>query len=159
MVETFGGDSAPFILDRSGVVAGMGLRAKTSEQDLRNLLDATLSAVHVSRSDLIAIATMHTRADHPALLALAATLGVPVLALAAQDLDRPVPNPSMRVSELAATPSVAEAAALHFGPLLIEKRRSASATCALSRYSPAERGGNASASIAASTLPTSSAGP
>lgn len=158
MMDVSGGSSAHPILHRPGLVAGIGLRAGATEADLLALLDISLAAAHARRSDLVALATLDKRADHPALAALAKTLGVPVLSLAADDLEQVVPNPSMRVAELAATPSVAEAAALVFGPLRIEKQRSANATCALSRYEP-NAAGRSSAVIAASTVPTSTAGP
>ena len=155
MIEPFGGSAAHRALHRPGLVAGIGLRAAATSAELLDLLDACLAVASHRRHDLVALATLSARAGHPALLALAEQLAVPVLSLARDDLSSGVPNPSPRVAALIDVPAVAEAAALAFGPLIVEKRRSANGTCALSAYLP----GRSSASIAASTLATSSAGP
>lgn len=141
---------------RSRLVAGIGLRASASASDVLELLDACLAAVHARRADLAGLATLDLRSTHPQLLAVAGLLELPLLPLSADRLDPAAPNPSSRVADLAGVPSVAEAAALAFGPLVLAKQRSANVTCALARYSPADR---SSAPIAASTLATSSAGP
>jgi cobalamin biosynthesis protein CbiG len=93
------------------------------------------------------------------LLQAARLLDLPLAALSLTHLDRPVPNPSQRVRESVGVASVAEAAALAFGPLVLAKQRSRSVTCALSRYALAETSPRSSASTACSTLATSSAGP
>ena len=146
-------------MTRAGLVAGIGLRAGASADQLLALLDASLAAADASRNDLVALSTHEARAHHPALVASAAALGIPVLALAPQSLCQPAPNPSQRVARLIGVPSVAEAAALAFGPLVLAKRRTANLTCALSRYAPVDAFGRSSASSAVSTLATSSAGP
>ena len=142
-------------LNRSGLVAGIGLRAQTRIQDVMAFLDACLASAVARRSDLVALATLESKARHPALVAAAEQLGLPVFALPPPALLRGVPNPSDRVAGLVDIPSVAEAAALAFGPLVLEKQRGANLTCALSRYVP----GRSSAASAASMLATSSAGP
>jgi cobalamin biosynthesis protein CbiG len=143
-------------LTSPGLVAGIGLRENATVSELLALLDACLSAVSASRKDLVALATRDTRADHPALVAVSHELGLPIIALPQSCLTRDVPNPSARVSDLAGVPSVSEAAALAFGPLVVDKQVGANVTCALASYTPAQR---SSAAIAPSTLSTSTAGP
>lgn len=160
MIDDSSGESiAHPALSASGLVAGIGLRAAATADDLLSLIDTCLAALHARRADLVALATIDARRHHPALLAVARLLDIPVVALPAERLDGECPNPSQRVARLVAVPSVAEAAALSFGPLLVEKQRSGTVTCAISRYIPAWSVGRSSASSVASTLATSSAGP
>ena len=147
------------VLTRSGLVAGIGLRASATSDDILKLLDACLSAVHATRSDLIGLATVESRSDHAQLLEAGRILDLPLVTLSLAKLDRPVPNPSQRVRDRVGVASVAEAAALAFGPLVLAKRRSSQVTCALSRYTLAETSSSSRASSASSTLATSSAGP
>ena len=70
------------------------------------------------------------------MVATAAALGVPLLTHAADRLAAvPVPTPSAVVARHVGTPSVAEAAALLSGTrLIVHKRRSAHATCAVAQW-------------------------
>ena len=148
---------SPFAeLNRAGLIAGIGLKSTASPGDLLALLDTCLARIDCRRADIVALATIRARCRHPALLTVADLLKIPVLALAPDRLAQVVPNPSHRVVDLAGLPSVAEAAALALGRLVVEKQRGAGLTCALAHYTPA---GSSSASSAASTLSTSSAGP
>ena len=153
---TAGRSPAPTASQEAGVVVGLGLRRQTGVEELQALVEACLAAAGVAPARVSRIATLDARRDHPAIEALACRYGAEISALPPHGLARRVPNPSARVAALAGMPSVAEAAALAFGPLLLEKRRSPGATCALAldRSAYAE-----SASSAASTLSTSSAGP
>jgi cobalt-precorrin 5A hydrolase len=156
MSDDCGGPPAHPLLNRAGLVAGIGLRASASADDLLSLLDACLMAASASRADLVALATLRARAGHSAIAAVAKMFDIPVVGLPTHDLHTDVPNPSQRVAGLAGVPSVAEGSALAFGPLVLSKQRSANLTCALARYTPTDR---FSASSASSTLATSSAGP
>ncbi|QYO77517.1 cobalamin biosynthesis protein [Devosia salina] len=157
--DTAGPASASSSLNRPGLVAGLGLRTQAGPDDVLGLLDICLAMADMTRADLVALATVEDRQDHPALVEVARQLAVPLLALPVEGLTIPVPNPSARVQKLTGLTSVAEAAALRFGPLLVDKQRSARVTCALSRYSPARDSGRSSASMASSMLAASSAGP
>lgn len=141
----------------AGIVAGIGLRLKASGADLLDLLDTCLAEAGLARSDILALATLDRKQAYPALAEVAGILNVPILPVAVVNLLTPVPNPSLQVAGHIGHGSVAEAAALHFGPLLVEKRRGANVTCALAqcRYAPAAL----KAEMAASTVSTSSAGP
>lgn len=138
-----------------GIVAGIGLRQTAEMDEVVSLLDLCLDEAGLSRVDLSALATLDRRASHPALIEAGRLLDLPILALAEAALDRAVPNPSARVWTLTRLPSVAEAAAMAFGPLLVQKRRSASVTCALSHCYAAPL---SSAAMTASMLSTSLAG-
>ncbi|WP_330998259.1 cobalamin biosynthesis protein [Devosia faecipullorum] len=138
---------------------GLGARFCAGPEEILHLLDATLAEAGLDRHDLAALATLDGKQSHPALRSVADRLALPLLAVPPQDLPRDVPNPSPHVTHYLALPSVAEASALAFGPLLVEKRRSANATCALSRWTPPYALPTSSAASAASTLSTSSAGP
>lgn len=138
-----------------GIVAGLGLRRAATADELLALLDSALAEAALDRGQLAALATLEGKHAHPALRAVASRLDIPLLALPETMLHRPVPNPSRRVALHLRLPSVAEAACLALGPLLLEKRRSANATCALSLYGVPM----SSAASAAAMLSTSNAGP
>jgi len=98
---------------RPEVVVGLGTRTGADPAVVLELLDRALSECRVTRADVVAVATVDARAGEPALTQLAALLAVPLLSYPAEQLNRvAVPTPSTRVAELAATASVAEAAAL-----------------------------------------------
>ncbi|MBB4819886.1 cobalt-precorrin 5A hydrolase [Pseudomonas alcaligenes] len=124
------------------LVAGLGCRRGCSEQELRALLDAALAELGLVPGHLSALASVDSKADEPGLQALALTLRLPLALLPAAQLAAC----EGRLSGLSAialretgSPGIAEAAALvqaealagRPARLLVEKRRSANATCAL----------------------------
>lgn len=125
------------------LVVGVGLRAGTSYDELRALVDDALPG-----TDVGVIVTITGRESEPAVRQLAVDLGAELTAVGPDELGRQsVPTPSDRVEALTGTPSVAEAAVLSTGArLIVPKRRSANATVAVGRlpsapgYPPAERG-------------------
>ncbi len=137
------------------IIVGLGARSSASTAEILALIDDVLADSGFARSDIAACATFDRKHGHPAMLTAASELNVPLLAVTALDLTRPVPNPSQKVRAVIGLPSVAEAAALNFGPLVAKKRRSRNATCALSRRPKIQ----AIEATAASTLSTSTAGP
>jgi cobalamin biosynthesis protein CbiG len=85
---------------------------------------------------VVAVATVDRRANEPCVAALAQRLEVPLRTFAAEALARvAVPTPSEVVNRHVGTPSVAEAAALlaSDGELIVPKRRSPHATCAIAK--------------------------
>ena len=122
-------------LTPGGFVVGVGCSLGCPTAELLALIAATLAEAGAAASDVRALATVDRRAEEPAMVAAAAHHGWPlrtfaVDALAAVD----VPTPSAVVAGHVGTPSVAEAAALLTAgatTLLVPKRRSAHATCAL----------------------------
>ena len=115
------------------VVAGVGCSLGCPADELRALVDATVAD---AGGALVAMATVDRRAEEPCMVATAAALGVPLLTYAADQLAAvPVPTPSAVVAKHVGTPSVAEAAALLSGMrLIVHKRRSAHATCAVAQW-------------------------
>lgn len=138
------------------IVVGLGARSKASGADILALIFAALARAGLKPHDIAFCVTHAEKLDHAGLRAAAQTLGVPLLAAEDRAFAQWVPNPSATVERLIGRASVAEAAALAFGPLLAEKSRSATATCALSQLRAPYWPNSASA---ASTLSTSSAGP
>ncbi len=143
----------------AGIVAGIGLRAGAQGTDVLELIDNCLAKVGRARVDIVALATLDRKQTHSALFEAAATLGVPILPVTATQLSIDVPNPSQRVRRHIGIGSIAEAAAMQFGILLLEKHCSASVTCALARLDGVQDPTGFSAARAASTLSTSWAGP
>lgn len=123
-------------------VAGLGCRRGCSEHELRELLDATLAEQRLVVGDLDALASVDSKADEPGLQALALTLQLPLALLPAAELaacEGRLSGASAVALRETGSPGIAEAAALLHAEalasrparLLVEKRRSANATCAL----------------------------
>ncbi len=118
------------------VAVGVGASRGCPPCELEDLVRAALAEAGLSRGDVDVFASADVKAHEPAVVALGA-----LRLFSADVLARvPVPTPSAVVAAHVGTPSVAEAAALlAAGPgaeLLIDKRRSAHATCAIARSTP-----------------------
>jgi cobalamin biosynthesis protein CbiG len=116
------------------IAVGVGASRGCPVGELEDLVAAALAAAGVEQVDVVASADV--KRDEAAIVALAARRGWRFVTFPAQALAAvPVPTPSAVVAAHAGTPSVAEAAALlAAGPgseLMILKRRSAHATCAV----------------------------
>ena len=121
------------------LVVGIGLATAASPAEVAALVgDAVRDAVGAigpdPRSEVIAVATISSRVDDPAVVGL----GWPVVGYSADELAAvDAPHPSARAHAATGTPSVAEAAALlAAGPgaeLVVAKRASAHATVAVAR--------------------------
>jgi cobalamin biosynthesis protein CbiG len=117
------------------LVIGAGCSLGCPADELLALIDATLADVGRAPTDVRELATVDRRADEPGMVEAARRRGWPLRthpaeALAAID----VPTPSTAVDAHVGTPSVAEAAALlsaGAATLLVAKRRSPRATCAI----------------------------
>lgn len=151
------------------IIAGIGCRRGAGAAEIIALLTNSLIAAGMSADALAAIATLDRKADEPGLLATAAYFGVPLKTFAASRLALGEPHAATKIHALVGTHSVAEAAAGLAGALLLPKQKSAHATCALALadadFELARFGQDvgkaplATASIAASRLLTSNAGP
>jgi cobalamin biosynthesis protein CbiG len=118
------------------LVLGIGLRAGTPYEELRELVRAALEEVGaVGAAQVSQVVTVHGREAEPGLVRLAASLGAELIAVAADELAaQAVPTPSASVERLAGTSSVAEAAVVLTGAeLVVPKRRSAGATVSVGR--------------------------
>lgn len=124
------------------LVAGLGCRRGCSLDELRGLLRETLAEAGLEESRLTALASATLKVDEEGLAALAAALDLPLALFTPQELaacEKRVGDPSESVRAATGSASVAEAAALlqaeaqgnATARLLVGKRRSEQATCAL----------------------------
>ena len=120
------------------LVVGAGCSRGCPDEELVDLVERALA--DAGGGPVVAVATVDRRAGEPCMLAVAARHGVELRTHDAAALAAVlVPSPSEVVERHVGTPSVAEAAALlTAGPgaeLVMAKRRSAHATCAIARVS------------------------
>jgi cobalt-precorrin 5A hydrolase/precorrin-3B C17-methyltransferase len=119
------------------LVVGIGTSTGAAPDEVATLVHAALAGAGLAPSAVVAVATISTKAEEPAIVAL----GWPVTALSARELqDVAVPNPSAVTRDATGTPSVAEAAALLAAgagaELVVTKQASAHATVAIARRGP-----------------------
>jgi len=119
------------------IVVGVGCSLGCTSGELLDLVDASLREAGVGAEPVSALATADRRVAEPGVVSAARHRGWPLATYSAEELAGvAVPTPSAVVAAHVGTPSVAEAAALLGAgahSLLLEKRRSARATCALAR--------------------------
>jgi cobalamin biosynthesis protein CbiG len=119
----------------TGLVVGAGCSRGCPVEELLALIGAVLDEAGARPDAVRALATVDGRADEPGMVAAARHHGWPLVTHAAAALSAvAVPTPSAVVASHVGTASVAEAAALLSAggdTLLVTKRRSAHATCAL----------------------------
>jgi cobalamin biosynthesis protein CbiG len=115
------------------LVLGVGLRPGTAYQDLR----ALVATVVDGSEDVAVVATLDRRAGDPVVRRLARELGAELRSYPAEVLAaQPVPTPSEAVAAATGTASVAEAAVLATGAVLVAgKQTSARASAAIGRLS------------------------
>jgi cobalt-precorrin 5A hydrolase/precorrin-3B C17-methyltransferase len=129
------------VLRPPSLAVGVGASRGVSSAEVLGLIDATLAGAGLSPLSVAGLATVDAKADEPGLTEAAARRGwtlttYPAGVLAAVD----VPNPSAAALVAVGTPSVAEAAALTRGDVLVAaKRKSAMATAAVARIRPRGR--------------------
>ncbi|MEW2138410.1 Rv2231c family pyridoxal phosphate-dependent protein CobC [Streptomyces sp. NPDC005409] len=115
------------------LVVGVGARAGVSVAEVCALVEETLRGAGLATAAVTALATVESKVGEAGIAGAAERFGVPLLGYPAEQLAAvPVPHPSDAARTAAGTPSVAEAAALAGGgELLVPKRRSMAATCAV----------------------------
>lgn len=125
------------------LAAGLGLRPGTGEEAIRACLDLALRRCDLAAEAVGVLATAASRAGEPGLAALAARLGLPLLAIpdgALAGMDAGCATRSTRIVALYGVGSVAEAAALAAaGPgaeLILPRIALGRVTCALARSLP-----------------------
>ncbi len=124
----------PLIYHAKTLVAGIGAERGVAAEEVIALIDQTLASQNWSRHALAALATIDIKSDESAFHAAAAHFGVPLRIFTAAELNQErhrLVNPSDIVEAETGTPGVAEAAALKAGALLVPKRKSRRATCAI----------------------------
>ncbi len=117
---------------------GVGCSRNCPPGELAALVRETLIEANIAPAALAAIHSIDVKADEPAVLDLAGSLNVPLTFFDAQTLNAQTPRlatPSDVVFAEVGTHGVSEAAALcgvgPEGSLLVNKRKSANATCAI----------------------------
>lgn len=116
------------------IAVGVGASRGCPEGELEDLVATALAEAGVEQVDVVASADV--KRDEVAIVALAQRWDARFVTFPAERLAQvPVPTPSATVAAHVGTPSVAEAAALLAAgagaELMILKRRSAHATCAV----------------------------
>ncbi|MBT2408214.1 threonine-phosphate decarboxylase [Streptomyces sp. ISL-87] len=114
-------------------MVGVGGRAGVSVAEVCALVEETLRGAGLASDAVTALATVESKLPEPGIAGAAERFGVPLIGYPAEKLAGiSVPHPSDAVRDAAGTSSVAEAAALAGGgELLVPKRRSVAATCAV----------------------------
>ncbi|MDT0306782.1 precorrin-3B C(17)-methyltransferase [Streptomyces sp. DSM 44917] len=137
-------DAATAVLRPPSLLVGVGASRGVGAEEVLELIAGALAQAGLAAGSVAALATAEAKAQEPGLLAAATRLGVPLRCFPSPELAAvPVPNPSAAPLAAVGTPSVAEAGALlAAGPgaqLLVPKRKSAMATCAVARRRPRGR--------------------
>ncbi|MGW2954520.1 precorrin-3B C(17)-methyltransferase [Streptomyces eurythermus] len=123
------------LLRPPSLVVGVGASRGAPAEEVLGLVEGALREAGLSARSVGELATVDAKAGEPGIVAAAERLGVPLVTYSAEELAGvEVPNPSAAPLAAVGTPSVAEAAALlRGGELLVPKRKSAMATCAVVR--------------------------
>lgn len=118
------------------LVVGIGAERHVGADEVINLVTETLACANLAPQSVAALASIDIKSDEAALHAAARHFGAPLRLFSAEELAAErerLPNPSAIVEAETGTPGVAEAAALKAGTLLVPKRKSRRATCAIGR--------------------------
>ncbi|MFG3660666.1 precorrin-3B C(17)-methyltransferase [Streptomyces sp. NPDC047706] len=123
------------VLRPPSLVVGVGASKGAPVDEVLALVGGALREAGLSPRSIARLATVDAKAEEAGIVAAAERLGVPLVTYSAERLAAvEVPNPSDAPLAAVGTPSVAEAAALlGGGELLVPKRKSAMATCAVVR--------------------------
>lgn len=132
------GGGATLVLHPPVLALGVGCERGADPAELADLVRNTLAGV--AREAIACVASLDLKSDEAAVLALGDALGVPLRFFTAAELEEETPrlaNPSDVVFREVGCHGVAEAAALRAAGtgavLVVAKRRSARATCAVAR--------------------------
>lgn len=168
MFSTHAAEPAQQVVDPPFVIAGVGSASHATSDEIIALISDCLRELDIPPHRLLAIATHLRKAGDPVLTAVASHFNVALRLLDKFEFGTPAAGSDFVLATVG-TPSVAEAAALAAGPLALPKRKSAYATCALAYVETdfaletlgfgVPQLSSASASMAASTVPTSRAAP
>lgn len=133
-------DGAAFAIHPQLLCVGVGCERDCDPSELEALVRDTLSEAGLAPGAVACVVSLDLKSDEPAVLALAETMGVPARFFGSARLEQETPrlkNPSDVVYAEVGCHGVAEGAALAAagldGALIVEKRKSARATCAIAR--------------------------
>ena len=132
------GDKSRLVFHPRALALGVGCERGTDARELSELVHATLADHQLSKHAIAGVFSLDLKADEPAVHALADELNVPARFFSAPELEAEASrlvNPSDVVFQEVGCHGVAEGAALAAagtaGRLLVEKRKSTRATCAV----------------------------
>lgn len=132
------GDARTLVYHPAVLAVGIGCERGTAPEEVVALVQETLHAARLAPAAVALVASLDLKADEPALHAAARELGVPARFFSAAELERETPrlvHPSAAVFREVGCHGVAEAAALAAagpdGRLMVPKRKSRRATCAV----------------------------
>lgn len=131
-------DPRTAVLRPPSLVLGIGASKGVDAREVLDLVDRTLTGAGLSAASVAGVATVDAKSDEPGIVEACRTRGWAMTGFPAAMLAKvPVPNPSRAPLAALGTPSVAEAAALLAGDVLVvDKHKSAMATCAVARRNP-----------------------
>jgi cobalt-precorrin 5A hydrolase / cobalt-factor III methyltransferase / precorrin-3B C17-methyltransferase len=134
-------DEFTVVLRPPSLVVGAGASRGVTAAEVLALVDSALGEAGLSPACVTALATVDAKAGEPGIMEAARSRGWRLVTYPADRLAAvPVPNPSDAPLAAVGTPSVAEAAALASGDVLVmPKRKSANATAAVARIRPRGR--------------------
>jgi cobalt-precorrin 5A hydrolase / precorrin-3B C17-methyltransferase len=134
-------DENTVVLRPPSLVVGVGASRDVAAEEVLGLIGEALAVGGFAQGSVTTLATVEAKADEAGIVEAAREGGWPLVAYPADRLAAvPVPNPSEAVRAAVGSPSVAEAAALVAGDVLVvPKRKSAMATVALARIRPRGR--------------------
>jgi cobalt-precorrin 5A hydrolase / precorrin-3B C17-methyltransferase len=134
-------DENTVVLRPPSLVVGVGASRGVAAEEVLGLIGEALAVGGLAQGSVTTLATVEAKADEAGIVQAARQGGWPLVAYPADRLAAvPVPNPSEAARAAVGSPSVAEAAALVAGDVLVvPKRKSAMATVALARIRPRGR--------------------
>lgn len=134
------GDAKTLVYHPALLTLGIGCERGASAEEVIGLITETLTEAGLAPGAIAAVVSLDVKADEDAVHAAAASLGVPARFFSADRLEQERPrlqNPSKEVYREVGCHGVAEGAALAAaGPdaaLIVAKRKSQRATCAIAR--------------------------
>ncbi|MBZ8134975.1 precorrin-3B C(17)-methyltransferase [Afifella sp. IM 167] len=132
------GDGQTLVYHPKSLAVGVGCERDAAPEEVLRLVEETLGEAGLSPLAVAALVSIDLKADEAAILAAAEKLGVPARFFDAARLEEETPrleNPSETVFREVGAHGVAEAAALAAagaeGMLVVAKKKSARATCAI----------------------------
>lgn len=130
------GNAKTLVYHPQTYVVGVGCARNADAEELWSLVTTTLQNAGIAQGAVACVATIDLKGDEPAMNTVAKRLGVPLRLFTAEELEaQKVTNPSEVVFAEVGCHGVSEGAALAAsdGKLVVEKTKTANATCAIAR--------------------------
>lgn len=134
VTEAAGGDG--LIVHPKTLVAGVGCTSGAEADEIIALVKETFAANDLALAALAALASLDSKKAHQGLVGAAEHFGVPLRLFTKREIEKErvkLATPSDAVDEAIGVAGVCEAAALKAGSLIVPKRSSSAATCAIGK--------------------------